>query len=277
MIEHSVFALPFAYIAALTAMWQQTRSVHWVQLLLITVAMVSARTVAMSANRILDRRFDALNPRTARRELVTGELSVRSAWVGTVVALAVFLGVGRGAVVAVPGARADRGVPARPLLLRQAVHRLPAGAARAGAVRRAGRCVARGHRRRRLGAGRARHRGRHLDRRLRPHLLLPGRRDRPADRLALVPGPVRHRGRAARLVGRARRDARRVRVVRCRGRARLVVVDGRRAHRASCSSTSTRSSAPTTCPGSTGRSSPPTASSASACSGSRWPTCSCTG
>jgi 4-hydroxybenzoate polyprenyltransferase len=91
MIEHSVFALPFAYIAALTAMWHQTRSVHWAQLLLITVAMVSARTVAMSANRILDRRYDALNPRTARRELVTGELSVRSAWVGTAVALAVFL------------------------------------------------------------------------------------------------------------------------------------------------------------------------------------------
>jgi len=76
MIEHSVFALPFAYIAALTAMWRETRTVHWVDLALITVAMVSARTVAMSANRILDRNFDALNPRTARRELVTGELSV---------------------------------------------------------------------------------------------------------------------------------------------------------------------------------------------------------
>jgi 4-hydroxybenzoate polyprenyltransferase len=91
MIEHSVFALPFAYIAALTAMWAQTRSVHWVQLALITVAMVSARTVAMSANRILDRQFDALNPRTAKRELVTGELSVRSAGVGTAVALVIFL------------------------------------------------------------------------------------------------------------------------------------------------------------------------------------------
>jgi len=76
MIEHSVFALPFAYIAALTAMWRETRSVHWVQLLLITIAMVSARTVAMSANRILDRDFDALNPRTARRELVTGEMTI---------------------------------------------------------------------------------------------------------------------------------------------------------------------------------------------------------
>jgi 4-hydroxybenzoate polyprenyltransferase len=91
MIEHSVFALPFAYTAALTAMWDENRSVHWRQLVLITIAMVSARTVAMSANRILDRNFDALNPRTARRELVTGELTVRTAEVGTLIALAVFL------------------------------------------------------------------------------------------------------------------------------------------------------------------------------------------
>ncbi len=91
MIEHSIFALPFAYIAALTAMWDQNRSVHWIQLVLITIAMVSARTVAMSANRILDRNFDALNPRTARRELVTGELTVRTAEVGTLIALVVFL------------------------------------------------------------------------------------------------------------------------------------------------------------------------------------------
>lgn len=92
MIEHSVFALPFAYIAALTAMWQVSGSVHWRDLILITVAMVSARTVAMGANRILDREFDALNPRTARRELVTGEVSVRTAGAGTVVALVIFLG-----------------------------------------------------------------------------------------------------------------------------------------------------------------------------------------
>ncbi len=91
MIEHSVFALPFAYIAALTAMWRQDRTVHWMQLLLITVAMVSARTVAMSANRILDRDFDALNPRTSARELVTGEMTVRSAVVGMLVSLVVFL------------------------------------------------------------------------------------------------------------------------------------------------------------------------------------------
>jgi 4-hydroxybenzoate polyprenyltransferase len=91
MIEHSVFALPFAYISALTAMWEQDRSVHWVQLLLITVAMVSARTVAMGANRILDRHFDALNPRTAGRELVTGAMTVRTASTGTLIALVIFL------------------------------------------------------------------------------------------------------------------------------------------------------------------------------------------
>jgi 4-hydroxybenzoate polyprenyltransferase len=72
-------------------MWQLTRSVHWWELLLITVAMVSARTVAMAANRILDRGYDALNPRTAQRELVTGELDLRAAWIGTVIALIVFL------------------------------------------------------------------------------------------------------------------------------------------------------------------------------------------
>lgn len=91
MIEHSVFALPFALIAAFTAMWLESRTVHWRQLLLIVIAMVSARTVAMAGNRILDRRFDALNPRTARRELVTGALSVGVAWRGFAVALVIFL------------------------------------------------------------------------------------------------------------------------------------------------------------------------------------------
>ena len=91
MIEHSIFALPFAYVAALTAMWSADRRVHWLDLLLVTVAMVAGRTVAMAANRIIDRRIDAQNPRTARRELVTGVLAVRSAWVGLGVALAVFL------------------------------------------------------------------------------------------------------------------------------------------------------------------------------------------
>lgn len=92
MIEHSVFALPFAYIAALTAMFESDGSVDWVTLLLVTVAMVGLRTFAMACNRIIDREIDARNPRTAGRELVTGAVSVRSAWTGAGIAVVVFLG-----------------------------------------------------------------------------------------------------------------------------------------------------------------------------------------
>ncbi|MET9362914.1 menaquinone biosynthesis prenyltransferase MqnP [Streptomyces sp. NPDC006632] len=92
MIEHSVFALPFAYTAALTAMFQLDKNIHWGRLLLVTVAMVGLRTFAMACNRIIDREIDARNPRTAGRELVTGAVSVRSAWTGAAIALVVFLG-----------------------------------------------------------------------------------------------------------------------------------------------------------------------------------------
>jgi 4-hydroxybenzoate polyprenyltransferase len=89
-IEHSVFALPFAYLGALVAMQRFGGQVRWWDLLLITVAMVGARTFAMAANRIIDRHIDARNPRTAGRELVTGAVSVRTAWLGATVALVVF-------------------------------------------------------------------------------------------------------------------------------------------------------------------------------------------
>ncbi|WP_328329900.1 MULTISPECIES: menaquinone biosynthesis prenyltransferase MqnP [unclassified Streptomyces] len=92
MIEHSVFALPFAYIAALTAMYRLDGNIHWGRLLLVTIAMVGLRTFAMACNRIIDREIDARNPRTASRELVTGAVSVRSAWTGALVAVVVFLG-----------------------------------------------------------------------------------------------------------------------------------------------------------------------------------------
>jgi 4-hydroxybenzoate polyprenyltransferase len=92
MIEHSVFALPFAYISALTAMFLDNSHVHWLQLLLVTLAMVGLRTFAMAANRIIDREIDARNPRTAGRELVTGAVSLRTAYAGSAVALVVFLG-----------------------------------------------------------------------------------------------------------------------------------------------------------------------------------------
>jgi 4-hydroxybenzoate polyprenyltransferase len=90
-VEHSVFALPFAYMATLAAMTLHGRRVRWLDLLLVTIAMVGARTFAMAANRILDRHIDARNPRTATRELVTGAVSVRTAWTGAVVALVVLV------------------------------------------------------------------------------------------------------------------------------------------------------------------------------------------
>ncbi|WP_305787780.1 menaquinone biosynthesis prenyltransferase MqnP [Symbioplanes lichenis] len=89
-IEHSVFALPFAYLSALVAMDRLGTGVHWLDLVLVTVAMVAGRTFAMAANRILDRKIDALNPRTKNRELVTGAVSVRTAWTGAAVSLVVF-------------------------------------------------------------------------------------------------------------------------------------------------------------------------------------------
>jgi len=96
VIQHSVFALPFAYVSALTAMLVvgedgRSGTVDWASLALVTVAMVAGRTFAMAANRLIDRGIDARNPRTAGRELVTGAVSVRTAVVGAVTALAVFV------------------------------------------------------------------------------------------------------------------------------------------------------------------------------------------
>jgi 4-hydroxybenzoate polyprenyltransferase len=73
---HSVFALPFALMATFMA----SRAIGlawpgWVRLGLILVCMVAARTFAMTVNRLVDRKFDALNPRTARRPSVTGAIS----------------------------------------------------------------------------------------------------------------------------------------------------------------------------------------------------------
>jgi 4-hydroxybenzoate polyprenyltransferase len=71
--EHTVFALPFAYIAMVLAAggWPGWRTVGWA-----TAAMVGARTCAMATNRVVDRLIDARNPRTAQRHLPTGRLRV---------------------------------------------------------------------------------------------------------------------------------------------------------------------------------------------------------
>jgi 4-hydroxybenzoate polyprenyltransferase len=94
--EHSIFALPFAYIASLSAMRLANKHVHWRQLLLVTIAMVGARTFAMAVNRIVDRHIDARNPRTSTRELVTGAVSLRTAWAGAIVAFGVLMAAAAG-------------------------------------------------------------------------------------------------------------------------------------------------------------------------------------
>jgi 4-hydroxybenzoate polyprenyltransferase len=70
-VEHSVYALPFAYAGALLA---ERRVPSWQALVWITVAMVAARSAAMALNRLLDAELDARNPRTAARELPSGLL-----------------------------------------------------------------------------------------------------------------------------------------------------------------------------------------------------------
>jgi 4-hydroxybenzoate polyprenyltransferase len=93
--EHSVFALPFALTGALLAArathqpphgWPSVQQVFW-----IVVAMVAARSAAMTVNRIVDLRYDRENPRTKMRALATGALSVSFAWIFTLVAVAIFI------------------------------------------------------------------------------------------------------------------------------------------------------------------------------------------
>lgn len=79
-LSHTVFALPFALASMVVAAREARGWPGWETFLLILAAMVSARTCAMAFNRIVDRKFDAENPRTRMRHLPAGEISVTSAW-----------------------------------------------------------------------------------------------------------------------------------------------------------------------------------------------------
>jgi 4-hydroxybenzoate polyprenyltransferase len=86
--EHTIFALPFAYVGALLA-------VHGIPtahaLLWVTIAMVGARSLAMALNRLIDAGIDAANPRTANRELPSGALSIAAVVGFSAASLFVFL------------------------------------------------------------------------------------------------------------------------------------------------------------------------------------------
>jgi len=77
--SHTVFALPFALAAMMVAARENRGWPGWRIFGLILAAMVCARTCAMAFNRIVDRKFDALNPRTANRHLPTGQISLAGA------------------------------------------------------------------------------------------------------------------------------------------------------------------------------------------------------
>ena len=87
-IEHTVFALPFAYVGAFLAV-RGVPSAH--DLFWITIAMVGVRSLAMALNRLIDAEIDAANPRTATREIPAGHLGVAAVVAFCVVSLLVFL------------------------------------------------------------------------------------------------------------------------------------------------------------------------------------------
>jgi 4-hydroxybenzoate polyprenyltransferase len=86
-IEHTLFALPFAFLGAVLA---ANGLPSLKQLLWISVAMVGARSTAMAFNRIADRDYDARNPRTASRAIPAGLLSVTFVWAFTIASAALF-------------------------------------------------------------------------------------------------------------------------------------------------------------------------------------------
>lgn len=88
-LPHTLFALPFALLGVLAASF--TWPVGWPLVAKVVVAFSAARWAAMGFNRIVDRAYDAANPRTANREIPRGVITVRQAWISVLVAAAIFI------------------------------------------------------------------------------------------------------------------------------------------------------------------------------------------
>lgn len=98
-LSHTIFGLPFTLAAGVLAHRAATLDglgdgvgMTWLKLVWIVVAFTGARTTAMGFNRIVDRKIDAANPRTAERELPANKIGLGAAWALTIVAAAVFVG-----------------------------------------------------------------------------------------------------------------------------------------------------------------------------------------
>jgi 4-hydroxybenzoate polyprenyltransferase len=94
-LHHSVFALPWAILATVLAA-HRSGGLKFGQLVLVLICMVSARTVAMVANRLLDAQIDAANPRTARRAIPGGRLSPAFMWMSLAICCVMFIAAAAG-------------------------------------------------------------------------------------------------------------------------------------------------------------------------------------
>lgn len=91
LFAHSVFALPFAFIGFFLAIYSTDHHFSWIKLLLMIACMVFARNAAMAFNRYLDRDIDALNPRTAIRDIPAGRISAKNALSFTIINSGLFI------------------------------------------------------------------------------------------------------------------------------------------------------------------------------------------
>lgn len=89
--NHTIFALPFALIGFSLAVFYERQTFHWYLLILMLLCMVFARSAAMGFNRYLDRRIDALNPRTAQRDIPAGLIKPIQALIFTIVNSILFI------------------------------------------------------------------------------------------------------------------------------------------------------------------------------------------
>jgi 4-hydroxybenzoate polyprenyltransferase len=89
--SHTIFAMPFALMAFVYALWSTEAVFSWWLLLQVVLCMVFARNVAMGFNRWADRKFDAENPRTANREIPSGAISPRNALIFVIVNAVLFI------------------------------------------------------------------------------------------------------------------------------------------------------------------------------------------
>ncbi len=90
--EHTIFALPFAYLGMILGSYEKFNHFPtWEQFLWITLAMVGARSASMALNRLIDRTIDKLNPRTANRAIPEGKLNIKEVTIFVIISFTIFI------------------------------------------------------------------------------------------------------------------------------------------------------------------------------------------